>query len=250
MRGVLGEKIGEGVFADIHAWTPGQVVKLFKGGIPRRVSRWEARMTRAVFAAGGPAPEVLGEVSLDGRCGIVLPRLEGPTLLQLTKSGASINFRGAGASSGHASGAAADADADYRAAVDHLLRKQHGPYVAAGYSFGATAAIRVAAKDHRIERLLVVAPPVAMLDVASLRAFHGAVTFIVGDADMYALLSRVTGKHGLDPGLDCAPLPECHRCLKTRLTLAGSFRPSRPASRPRDPTLPPSSRPERPAPHR
>ena len=68
MRGVLGEKIGEGVFADIHAWAPGQVVKLFKVGIPRRVSRWEARMTRAIFAAGGPAPEVLGEVSLDGRC--------------------------------------------------------------------------------------------------------------------------------------------------------------------------------------
>jgi hypothetical protein len=96
MRGVLGEKIGEGFFADIHAWAPGQVVKLFKDGIPRRVSQWEARMTRAVFAAGGPAPEVVGEVSLDGRCGIVLPRLEGPTLLQLTKSGA-ITFERAGA---------------------------------------------------------------------------------------------------------------------------------------------------------
>jgi Phosphotransferase enzyme family len=96
MRGVLGEKIGEGVFADIHAWAPGQVVKLFKGGIPRRVSRWEARMTRAVFAAGGPASEVLGEVSLDGRYGFVLPRFEGPTLLQLTKSGA-ITFERAGA---------------------------------------------------------------------------------------------------------------------------------------------------------
>jgi Ser/Thr protein kinase RdoA (MazF antagonist) len=96
MRGVLGEKIGEGVFADIHAWAPGQVVKLFKGGVPRRESRWEARMTRAVFAAGGPAPEVLGEVSLEGRRGIVLPRLEGPTLLQLTKSG-DITFERAGA---------------------------------------------------------------------------------------------------------------------------------------------------------
>jgi hypothetical protein len=96
MHGVLGEKIGEGVFADIHAWAPGQVVKLFKGGIPRRVSRWEARMTSAVFAAGGPAPEVLGEVCLDGRCGIVLPRLKGPTLLQLTKSGA-ITFERASA---------------------------------------------------------------------------------------------------------------------------------------------------------
>jgi hypothetical protein len=59
MRGSLGEKIGEGAFADVHAWAPGQVVKLFKAGVPQRVSWWEARMTRAVFAAGGPAPEVL-----------------------------------------------------------------------------------------------------------------------------------------------------------------------------------------------
>lgn len=39
-------------------------------------------MTRAVFAAGGLAPEVLDEVTLEGRFGIVLPRLDGPTLLQ------------------------------------------------------------------------------------------------------------------------------------------------------------------------
>jgi serine/threonine protein kinase len=96
MRGSLGEKIGEGVFADVHAWVPGQVVKLFKAGVPQRVGRWEARMTRAVFAAGGPAPEVLDEVTLDGRFGIVLPRLDGPTLLQLSRSGA-LTFDQAGA---------------------------------------------------------------------------------------------------------------------------------------------------------
>jgi Ser/Thr protein kinase RdoA (MazF antagonist) len=96
MRGSLGEKIGEGATADIHAWAPGQVVKLFKSGASRRVSRHEARMTRAVFAAGGPAPEVLDEVTLEGRFGIVLPRLDGPTLLQHYRSGA-ITFEQAGA---------------------------------------------------------------------------------------------------------------------------------------------------------
>ena len=88
MRGSLGEKIGEGAYSDVHAWAPGQVLKLFKAGFPRRVGWWEARMTRAVFAAGGPAPEVLDEVTLDGRFGIVLPRLDGPTLLQLSRTGA------------------------------------------------------------------------------------------------------------------------------------------------------------------
>src|SRR5208282_5600912 len=83
MQGSLGEKIGEGAFADIHAWAPGQVLKLFKAGFPRRLSLHEARMTRAVFAAGAPAPEVLDEVTLEGRFGIVLRRLDGPTLRDL-----------------------------------------------------------------------------------------------------------------------------------------------------------------------
>ena len=80
MRGSLGEKISQGGTADIHAWAPGQVVKLFKEGFPPRLGKQEARMTRAVFAAGVPAPEVFGEVTLDGRFGIVLGRLDGPTL--------------------------------------------------------------------------------------------------------------------------------------------------------------------------
>jgi Ser/Thr protein kinase RdoA (MazF antagonist) len=96
MRGSLGEQIGEGAFADVHAWAPGQVVKLFKAGVPRRVSWYEARMTRALFAAGVPAPEVLDEVTLEGRFGIVLPRLDGPTLLQHYRSGA-VTFEQAGA---------------------------------------------------------------------------------------------------------------------------------------------------------
>lgn len=87
MDGSLGEKIGEGASADVHAWAPGQVVKLFKAGVPRRIPWWEARMTRAVFAAGGPAPEVFDEVEVDGRFGFVLPRLDGPTLLQCVQAG-------------------------------------------------------------------------------------------------------------------------------------------------------------------
>ena len=65
MKGSLGEKIGEGAFADVHAWAPGQVFKLSKPGIPQWVVQHETHMTRAVFAAAGPAPEVLGEITLD-----------------------------------------------------------------------------------------------------------------------------------------------------------------------------------------
>jgi len=88
MRGSLGEKIGEGAAADVHAWAPGQVVKLFKSGSSRRLGWHEAHMTDAVFAAGAPAPQVFGVVILEGRLGIVLSRFDGPTLLQLTRTGA------------------------------------------------------------------------------------------------------------------------------------------------------------------
>ena len=37
MPGFLEEKIGEGAFADVHAWAPGQVVKLFKADVRRVV---------------------------------------------------------------------------------------------------------------------------------------------------------------------------------------------------------------------
>ena len=87
MQGALGEKIGEGVFAEVYAWAPGQVVKLARQGIPPWAMQHEAQMTRAVFAADGPAPEVLGEVTLEGRFGIVLPRFDGPTLQQATPAG-------------------------------------------------------------------------------------------------------------------------------------------------------------------
>jgi aminoglycoside phosphotransferase (APT) family kinase protein len=87
LQGSLGEKIGEGTFSDVHAWAPGQVVKLFKSGFPHRFGSHEARATRAVFAAGVPAPAVFGEVNVEGRFGIVLSRFDGPTLRQLLRSG-------------------------------------------------------------------------------------------------------------------------------------------------------------------
>jgi hypothetical protein len=87
MQGSLGEKIGEGAMADVHAWAPGQVVKLLKAGVSWERAHYEARMTRAVFTAGIPAPQVLDEVTIEGRFGIVMSRLDGPTLLEALRGG-------------------------------------------------------------------------------------------------------------------------------------------------------------------
>lgn len=71
-------------------------MKLFKAGVSHLLGRHEVRMIRAVRAAGVPVPEVFGEVTLEGRFGIVLERLDGPTLWHLSRTGA-VTFEQAGA---------------------------------------------------------------------------------------------------------------------------------------------------------
>jgi len=108
------------------------------------------------------------------------------------------NWRGVGASGGEASGEPADAEADYAAALACLEETAPGPLVAAGYSFGAVAAIRVAARSPRVGRLLLVAPPPALLDAGALEGFAGRALAIVGDADAFAPLPEL-GARFADP---------------------------------------------------
>jgi alpha/beta superfamily hydrolase len=96
------------------------------------------------------------------------------------------NWRGVGASAGEPSGEAADADADYSAAALHLETTVSGPLVAAGYSFGAAAALRVGAQHPRVRRLLLVSPPPSLLDAAALEGFRGAVLMLTGERDAIA----------------------------------------------------------------
>jgi alpha/beta superfamily hydrolase len=95
------------------------------------------------------------------------------------------NWRGVGASAGEPSGEQADADADYAAALVHLAETLPGPLVAAGYSFGALAAVR-AAGHPRVRRLLLVAPPPQGLERAALAAFRGGVLLLTGERDAIA----------------------------------------------------------------
>jgi alpha/beta superfamily hydrolase len=96
------------------------------------------------------------------------------------------NWRGVGASAGEPSGEAADADSDYAAALLHLEETVSGPLVAAGYSFGAAAAVRVGAQHPRVRRLLLVSPPPALLATAALEGFRGAVLMLTGEHDAIA----------------------------------------------------------------
>jgi alpha/beta superfamily hydrolase len=96
------------------------------------------------------------------------------------------NWRGVGASGGEVSGDAQQAYADYAAALAYLEDTVSGPIVAAGYSFGACAAVRVARANPRVRRLALVAPPPALLDSAALAGFRGQALVVVGSDDSFA----------------------------------------------------------------
>jgi alpha/beta superfamily hydrolase len=93
------------------------------------------------------------------------------------------DWRGVGASAGRPSGDAEDARADYAAALDQLAESVSGRLVAAGYSFGAAAAVRASAQTPRVRALVLVAPPPAMLDRKLLAARPLDVLILAGERD-------------------------------------------------------------------
>lgn len=95
------------------------------------------------------------------------------------------DWRGVGASAGTASGASNDADVDYRAALAFMLESVEGPIIGCGYSWGALTAVRVCLDVPRVHKLVLVAPPPALLDGAALKSCAKAVVVIAGDRDGY-----------------------------------------------------------------
>jgi hypothetical protein len=72
------ELIGRGRTADVYAWSPGEVVKLYHPWWPLSSIRYEAEMGRAVHAAGLPAPRIGDIVEVEGQHGLVLQRSSPP----------------------------------------------------------------------------------------------------------------------------------------------------------------------------
>lgn len=119
--------------------------------------------------------------------------LESPVLSEIahacTRAGIAslrFNWRGVGASAGAPSADPADADVDYRAAVAQMAETVAGPIVACGYSFGAAAAVRVALDEPRIDRLILVAPPPAMLPPGAFERLARPALVLVGELDSLA----------------------------------------------------------------
>ncbi|MEY4576450.1 MAG: hypothetical protein RL701_1153 [Pseudomonadota bacterium] len=102
------------------------------------------------------------------------------------------NYRGTEDSEGSATDDLAAAVEDYGAAFTELRARAAGPYLLAGYSFGAGTALLVAQSDARVAGLVLLAPPVGMLRAEDLAAFPGKLLVVVGDDDDYAPLAELT----------------------------------------------------------
>lgn len=76
-----GQPIGQGRTAEIFEWGGGKALKLYFDWVPEAWVNLEARVTKTVFDAGIPAPQMYDIVEFEGRLGIVLERVEGPSML-------------------------------------------------------------------------------------------------------------------------------------------------------------------------
>lgn len=78
--------VGKGFTSDVYAWGQREVLKLFHGGDTRDRASREYAATRAVHAAGLPAPAAYELVEIEGRCGIVFERIAGMSLLEYVQA--------------------------------------------------------------------------------------------------------------------------------------------------------------------
>ena len=74
--------IGRGLTADVFTWGGDTVLKLFFPWRPASSAEREFAVTRAVHAAGLPAPAALDLIEIDGRRGIVFERVRGESLVR------------------------------------------------------------------------------------------------------------------------------------------------------------------------
>jgi uncharacterized protein len=166
---------------------------------------WKEQMVTVAVASGGLVLEGVWQKG-PGRGAVIAPphpeyggSLEHPVVSELAyglyKAGIAslrFNWRGVGASQGRISGEWRAAEEDYSAAVEQVAATTPPPIVAAGYSFGAATALRVGLRDPRISELILIAPPVGMLESLSLDEFRGPIHVIVGGRDEFAPLDELS----------------------------------------------------------
>ncbi|MFC1592554.1 alpha/beta hydrolase [Candidatus Omnitrophota bacterium] len=113
------------------------------------------------------------------------------------------NFRGVGNSGGTFGQGIAEQE-DVKAALAHVLSTpdiDHTRIGLAGYSFGASIALRVGLQDGQVNLLALVSPPLLDSDWEQLKSYTKPNMLIVGDADSAIPLERFQ-QYMVVPGAD------------------------------------------------
>jgi uncharacterized protein len=92
------------------------------------------------------------------------------------------NFRGVGRSTGTYGGGIEEAD-DVAAALAFLKSRTPGPHLVLGYSFGAAVAGRALLQGLSTDGAILLAPPIAFMDLSFLPRVPGLRLIVVGDRD-------------------------------------------------------------------
>jgi alpha/beta superfamily hydrolase len=92
------------------------------------------------------------------------------------------NFRGVGRSTGTYGGGTEEAD-DVAAALAFLKSRTPGPHYVGGYSFGAAVAGRALLQGLSADAAILIAPPIAFMDLSFLPRVPGLRLIMVGDRD-------------------------------------------------------------------
>ncbi len=100
------------------------------------------------------------------------------------------NFRGVGRSTGAYGEGLAEVE-DLNHAVAYLAARVPGPCILVGYSFGAAVAARALLAGLKVAAAVLVAPPVAFMDMADLPETPGLSLMVAGDQDDFCPLAQL-----------------------------------------------------------
>jgi aminoglycoside phosphotransferase (APT) family kinase protein len=75
--------LGQGREAEIYEWADGQVLRLYRSAKSATRIEHEASAMRAAAERGVPAPQVFGMLTVDGRPGLLMERVDGADLITL-----------------------------------------------------------------------------------------------------------------------------------------------------------------------
>ena len=118
------------------------------------------------------------------------------------------NWRGVGASQGVATLDPGVAERDCLAAIQHVVATVGAPVTAAGYSFGAATALRLALRDDRLSDLVLVAPPIEMIRSLDIERFEGPIRVLAGMHDDLAPVDQLSELFSSLPNVRVDVIPE------------------------------------------